>query len=442
MRKTRARHVAHSILTCVWIVLLGCGCLGGVAWIYGEQGTTKLEASRLATAAVTEWVGTPQYEKADQVQPHSLMAALGQILNLPFTQPVTMITSQLPATQTPYVPTSSDQAGLFQTITQWESKLPQQKPIAMGWIPYNNVSSTIEMIRESPGITVISPKWLTLNSDGSISSRIQPEVVQYAHQHGISVWALVDNQFRANLTHQVLSSPATRRRAVQQLVHLMKVQDLDGLNIDFENVYSADEDALTQFVEQLHKALAPLHKTLSIDITTDIVFLRDDAAYFHAGLAAQADYIALMAYDEHWGGDKTPGPVADVPWVTQAVEDLLNTGVPANKVILGVPFYGRFWYVHKAGWVSDTAVALPNIDDILRIHHATAHWDGKLGVATVRYPKPDGYEVGWYDTPRTLAKKLNLVSEYGLAGVAVWSLSLSDKQTWTTLTDNLRQALS
>ncbi|MCL6631233.1 MAG: glycoside hydrolase [Alicyclobacillus herbarius] len=445
MRHRYRSPVIQWTLTGIVLIAILLGCIGGVAWIYGGsigEGPAKLEATRLASAVVTEWVGTSQYEKQDQTQQHNLIAAFGQVLNLPFTHPLAMITNQLPATRTPYAAATSTQASLFQTITQWEGKNPQQKRIALGWIPYNTTSATIEMIRESPGITVISPKWLSVAENGTVTNRIQPEVVNYAHQHGISVWALVDNQFRANLTHQVLSSAAIRTRIVNQLVQLVKTENLDGINVDFENLYSADQDNFTKFVGQLHAALAPMHKTLSVDVTTDIVFLHDDAAYFHAGLAANADYVALMAYDEHWGGDKTPGPVADVPWVTRAVEDLLNTGVPANQVILGVPFYGRFWYVHNSGWVQDTAVALPNIDDVLRIHHATARWDAKLGVATVRYPKPDGYEIGWYDTAKTLAMKLDLVSEYGLAGVAVWSLSLSDKQTWSMLVDSLRQSVS
>jgi spore germination protein YaaH len=445
MRHTKWQDFVHWTLVCFALMLLVSGCLGGVLLVYGGgswQSAARLEANSLATAEVSELVGSPQYEKSDQVQRHSLVAALGEVLNLPFTRPLAMLTSQLLSFH-PAVDDSapSSQSSLFQTITDWEGQT-SAKPIALGWIPYNTVANTIQMIKESPGITVISPKWLKLKPGGQIVSQVQPQVVAYAHQHGIRVWALLDNQFSAKLTHAVLSSTSARAQTVQQIVALAKRSGLDGINVDFENVYSADQANLTKFVQQLHTALAPLHKTLSVDITTDIVFLQDDAAYFHAGLAAAADYIALMAYDEHWGGDKTPGPVADVPWVTRAVDDLLNTGVPADKVLLGVPFYGRFWYVHKNGQVSDTAVALPDIDNVLRIHHAKAKWDEKLGVASVRYTKPDGYELGWYDTPETLRLKLNLVNDYGLAGVAVWSLSLSDHQTWSTLVDSLRQSIS
>ena len=54
-----------------------------------------------------------------------------------------------------------------------------------------------------------------------------------------------------------------------------------------------------------------------------------------------ADYIVVMAYDEHYNGSEE-GSVASIGFVEQGIKDTLKE-VPAEQVILGVPFYTRVW---------------------------------------------------------------------------------------------------
>ncbi len=312
----------------------------------------------------------------------------------------------------------------------------------MGWIQLSSPQASIRMMQENPGINVISPGWYTVSSSGHLLDCAQPSVVSYAHAHGKKVWVMLDNQFSASLTHFVVSNPTRRQQLVDEIVAACKRDKVDGVNIDFENVLSSDEANFTAFVSSLHQALQPLHDKVSVDITTDIVFLADDAAYFHAGLAAASDYVVLMAYDEHWAGDPTPGPVADVPWVTQGVNDLLDTGVPADKIILGLPLYARFWHVYNNGSVSSEAIPDSNVGAILAKYHATTSWNNALGVAYAKYKKSDGYEEAWYETIDTLNRKLALVQNDDLAGISVWSLNLSSAQTWSNVMQALRQSLS
>ncbi|OFW75177.1 MAG: hypothetical protein A2201_00990, partial [Alicyclobacillus sp. RIFOXYA1_FULL_53_8] len=409
---------------------------GGGSW----QTAARLEAANLSAIEVSELVGTETYTKPASRAPHSLLRALAQTVKLPFANLQNILSSQLPAALAPATQPSETQSSLLSSLYTWQNAT---KKIALGWIPYATPSETVQMIKDNPGITVISPKWLSLSSNtGSVSSSVQSSVVSYAHAHGVKVWALFDNQFDASLTHKVLQNVHTRLSLVNAVVQVAKTNHLDGLNVDFENVQSADQTAFTSFIQELHQQLQPLHITLSVDITPDIVFLHDNAAFFHAGLASVCDYIIVMAYDEHWGGDQTPGPVADVPWVTSAVYDLLDTGVPSDKLILGLPFYARFWHIHSDGSVTSQAVADGAVAGILQAHHATSSWNSALGVAYARYPKSDGYEEVWYETTDTLARKLALVNDEQLAGTAVWSLSLSDKQTWSTMIQALRQTLS
>lgn len=440
---SRQKSIRRWVVTSFGFLLLSLFCLGSLAFLYGGgswQTAARLEATNLSAIEVSELVGTQSYTKSQSQAPHTLLTAVAQTMKLPFSNPLNMLTSQLPLAQTvPALPPES-QSSLIGSLSTWQSAT---KKIALGWVPAAPASSSIQMIQDNPGLNVISPGWLTVaNNSGGLTNTSEPAVVTYAHAHGIKVWALLTNQFNASLTNHVLTNPGARATLIQNIVQAAKVNHLDGINVDFENVRTSDATSFTSFIQTLHQTLKPLHIVLSVDISPDIVFLQDNAAFFHAGLAAVCDYVVLMAYDEHWGGDPTPGPVADVPWVTNSVYDLLDTGVPADKLILGIPFYTRFWYVHSDGSVTSQAVADSNVRSILQAHHAASQWNNQLGVAYARYPKPNGYEEVWYETQQTLARKLALVTNQQLAGIAVWSLELSDKQTWGTVIQALRQTLS
>ena len=62
--------------------------------------------------------------------------------------------------------------------------------------------------------------------------------------------------------------------------------------------------------------------------------------YDRAALAAEADYLILMAYDEHYSASPTAGSVSSLPWVERGLRRVLQE-VPAEKLILGAPFYTR-----------------------------------------------------------------------------------------------------
>jgi len=441
-KSERTAALGQWVMTVCGVILLAVACLGSAFFLYGgtNQNAAVAEALGLENIEMGELIGSKSYLRDATPTEATLLSGIFNVLHIPFANPLTMLTDQLPQTDLLPANASTAEASLFGAITTWAQA---SHKVALGWAPDASAAVTESRITDNPGINVISPSWYTLkDSQGHVSNASQAAVVKYAHAHHVAVWALFDNQFNMRMTHAILSDSARRSKLVQTVVQDVVNDKLDGLNVDFENVGAADRDNFTRFIDELHAELAPKKIVLSVDITPDIVTLNDDAAFFHAGLAAVCDYVILMAYDEHWSSDQTPGPVADVPWVTQSVNDLLDTGVPTDKLILGLPFYTRFWHVHNDGSVTSESDASTAVAQILHTHKAVAHWDANLSEMYARYKKSDGYEEVWYETQATVTQKLNLVTQNGLAGVAVWSLPLSSQHAWSRLIEALQQSLS
>ena len=121
----------------------------------------------------------------------------------------------------------------------------------------------------------------------------------------------------------------------------VKSIDLDGINIDIENVREEDGPLVTQFVREA----TPYFHQAGLIVSMDITFMTTgnwSAFYEREKLAESVDYLIVMAYDEHWGSSEIAGSVASFPWVEANLQKLLEV-VPNDKLILGVPLYTRLW---------------------------------------------------------------------------------------------------
>ena len=216
--------------------------------------------------------------------------------------------------------------------------------LALAWFYGGTTADYADQITRMPGLSVISPTWWLLDEEhlGAVADRADPALTQFAHDRGIAVWPLIGNRIDPDLTDQVLRDDATRARLVGELAAAAARAGADGVNVDFENLHDHTAPLLTRFVAEL-KAALPGH-VISVDVTamTDTWMLGNwSTAFDRSGLGQVADYVMLMAYDQH-NRLRRNGPVAGLTWVEESVEFLVRS-VPPGRVVLGVPFYSRDW---------------------------------------------------------------------------------------------------
>ncbi|SIS62702.1 glycosyl hydrolase family 18 protein [Alicyclobacillus vulcanalis] len=437
-RSKPTRLIAEIIAAVSTLFLLSAGFVLSALSTLGQPLSDRVAAAEvqaLASMEVNALFGQSATSGAGQA-PESPVRAVAERLQSVLFNEAALLSHMLPQVA-PDAPTGGLQTSLLDSIAAMSEN---RHTLVIGWLPSTNPSTCIQWMQDNPGINVVSPTWFHLaDASGNLSGGVLPSVVQYAKNHHIQVWVLVDNQFSSSLTHEVLANPRAEANLIDEIAYQARVYQLDGINLDFENVAAADRNRFTAFVEALHNRLRSLGVDLSLDLTPDIVQLDDSDAFFHAALADEVDQVILMAYDEHWATDPDPGPVADLPWVEQSVNDLLDTGVPANKLVLGIPLYTRFWYVNNDGSVQSDAVSAGAVQSILNQYRLPlGTWSNDLDLMFTRYPTKTGYAEVWYPTSQTYEDWLQLVTNDGLAGVAVWSLAWSDATSWSSTVKALR----
>ena len=178
-----------------------------------------------------------------------------------------------------------------------------------------------------------------------------------------------------------------------------------------------DRDDFTAFITTLHQRLMAVPAVLSVNVSPDLGSDWTEVFDYEA-LGKNADYVVLMGYDEHWGGDLVAGSVSSLPWLRQGLSALLLQ-VPASKTILAVPLYTRDWQTSASGAVS-TEIDLLRQNNLMLAKKPALHWDEQLGQYVAQYGDKSAPHRIWLEDGRSLSLKTRLGAAYSLAGTAYW----------------------
>ena len=322
----------------------------------------------------------------------------------------------------------------------------------MGWhqVTSNSANNTIgDVLRRSKGLNVISPTWFYLNDDyGNVYSLASRDYVDYCHQNGVEVWALVNNIENQNVnTGEVLAYTSRRENLINNLISAAIQYGFDGINVDLESISPESGEDYIQFIRELSLKCANNGLVLSVDnyVPTDYT-----SFYDRAEQALFADYIVIMGYDEHHAQSEQAGSVASLGFVTDGVTNTLKE-VPADQIILGMPFYSRVWSLtpitdegttvdgsdssanYETFNLSCYSAGMNEISNLIRANGAETVWLEEEGQNFVEYINNGVTYRIWIEDAASLEKKLQVMQANGLAGGAFWKLGLESSAVWDTI---------
>lgn len=300
---------------------------------------------------------------------------------------------------------------------------------------YSKVKFT-DKIKPIQGVNIISPTWFSImDLEGNITDKGNKEYVKKYNDMGYDIWALVDNSFNPDLTHELLKTSSSREMIINKLLDIYIDYGFSGINIDFENIYLEDKDLLTQFVRELYPIFKGNGMVVSMDITTISTSENWSLCYDRNRLQESLDYIVLMAYDQHWASSPIAGSVAEYTWVENGIKRVLDE-VPNRKLILAVPFYTRLWTIDGSN-ISSKSLSMDIANKFVLDNQIQKVWNQDIGQYYGEVNKGDIEYKIWLEDEISLGYKISLVHKYNLAGIASWRKGYESANIWESIDRSL-----
>lgn len=274
------------------------------------------------------------------------------------------------------------------------------------------------------GVNVLSPSFFYLEkgSDGKISENVKQEgkdYIEWAHNNGFKVWPIVSNNSYLTTTEGILNDYTKRRKLEDEIIRVTEEYNIDGINLDFENMNQEDKDMYSRFVIELAPRLKDLGKTLTVDVTAPDGSETWSLCFDRDVLANVSDYIVFMAYDQYGTGGNKEGTTAGYNWVENNVNKFIGQeAVAKEKIILGIPLYTRLWK-EDGGKITSKVVNIKDVESTLP-SDIQKKWDEELKQNYVEYTDGSATYKMWIEDEKSITEKIGLAKKYDLAGIAFW----------------------
>ena len=302
----------------------------------------------------------------------------------------------------------------------------------MTYLYGGTVSQQIAQVEMVGSFQTVSPGNFDIDSQGNLSlNGISTTLIQAMHRQGIKVVPMLSNHWSRTAGERALQNP---EKLANQIISAIEEYNLDGVNVDIENVTHTYRDAYTQLVKILRERL-PEEKEVSVAVAANPNgwTVGWHGSYDYAALAKYADYLMIMAYDEHWQGSEA-GPVASITFAERSIAYALKHA-PAEKLVLGIPFYGRIW--SEDGRFNGNGVSVKTLEKMLADYDADITYSETAQAPKAEFTVTEGdkvYTVNgksltpgkytvWFEDERSLQSKIQLIHQYDIKGLGSWTLT-------------------
>ena len=356
-------------------------------------------------------------------------------------------------------------AAPLQNIQSAEAANPPRK-ILTGWLPYYSMKTYLPAVLSNADlIKEIMPFWYTLKYDGKTKKAVVADVYQPANPSvpitepltalrnaGMTIIPTISDGTDQMVLANLLAKPASRKQVVDAIVATVASQNYDGIDLDFEGFAFIDPTTSWKstapnwvlFVKELSAALHSQKKILSI--TTPYLFNPAEAqkgyfVYAWAEIAPFIDRLRIMTYDY---STSRPGPIGPIAWTEKTVKYAVSI-MPASKVYLGLPGYGKDWVTKVEGVcpsnlakiISPSAKAgtflMRDAASIAATYGAVPTYNETFSEVTFSYKREytgqtssglsttcTASRTAWHQNAQSYSMRAKLVAKYQLGGAAQW----------------------
>lgn len=294
------------------------------------------------------------------------------------------------------------------------------------------------------GVNVVSPSFFYIDANGDLKENVGASgqaYIEWAHANGYKVWPMVSNADAGiKVTSTILNSYTKRQKLIDSIVEKCVEYGVDGINMDFENMYEKDKEKYSRFIIELTPRMKELGAVTSVDVTAPDGDPNWSLCFDRNVIGDVADYLVFMAYDQYGTSSTKPGTTAGYNWVEISLKKIIEYDVvKTDKIILGIPFYTRIWTVNQEGSIVSRNVV--NMIDINKSipSNVEKQWDDDLKQYYVEYQSGKNTKKMWIEDGKSIEAKVSLVTKYKLGGTSGWEKDRETSNIWTIIKNELEK---
>ena len=368
----------------------------------------------------------------------------------------------------------------LQQVQSAEAANPPRK-ILTGWLPYYSMKTYLPAVLNNADlIKEIMPFWYTLKYDGKSKKAVVTDVYKTANPSvpiaeplaalrnaGMTLIPTISDGTDKLVLANLLAKPVSRKQVVDAIVATVASQNYDGIDLDFEGFAFIDPNTTWKatapnwvlFVKELSAALHAEKKILSI--TTPYLFNPAEAqkgyfVYAWAQIAPFIDRLRIMTYDY---STSRPGPIGPIAWTEKTVKYAISI-MPASKVYLGLPGYGKDWVTKVEGVcpsnlakiITPSAKAgtflMRDAASIAATYGAVPTYNETFAEVTFSYKREytgttssglsttcTASRTAWHQNAQSFSVRAKLVAKYQLGGAAQWVIGQEEPLAMVAIRD-------
>ncbi len=254
------------------------------------------------------------------------------------------------------------------------------------------------------------------NPNGTIDTRdltMVNELIESAHAHGVEVYFSVGGGNGSSNFPFIAQTEETRKRFVNEVCQFLFENCLDGVDIDWEywseygdySIMRDESGAFLNILQMLNEKLKPFNLGLTIDVGAS----HWSGIHFFDGVAASVDGVQVMCYDFS-GPWSDPGPHSSYEQSIGTGNTVNSTGLaywinyrkwPKEKILLGVPFYGRDFDNQGGEGIAYSGIVSLTPDAYLNDKVNNIYYNGII----------------------TMSRKTQYVVDNNLPGIMIWEIA-------------------
>ena len=363
---------------------------------------------------------------------------------------------------------------LFATALTAPARADDNPPrkIMTGWIPYYSMKTALpNALNNADLVREVMPFWYTLKFDGKTKAPYVADLYAPANPSvpisepltamrnaGFSIIPTITDGTSKLVLAGLLKNPTSRTQVVNAIMNLVRTNNYDGVDLDFEgfafvdgnSTWASTAPSWVALVKELSAALRAEKKLLSVSTPYVLNPSGTQKGYFVYAWSAIAPYIdklRIMTYD--YSVSKV-GPIGPITWTERTVQYAVSI-MPASKVFVGVPGYGRDWVTAVTGVCPANVIntvkpgakaatfVMRDAAVLAATYGAVPTYNEQFGEMTFSYQKVyngttatglstscTASRTAWYQDARSWALRADLVSKYRIGGITAWTFGMEE----------------